>query len=92
VVAVIRGAIAGTEGIDGVRELRTIDVGPEDLVVVAGVWVDPRRSATAITRSIDEAERRVREVAPFRTVVSIEPRVRDTERAISSRHPGSPRR
>ena len=76
VVAAIRDAIASTEGIDGVRELRTIHVGPDDLVVAAGVWVDARRTATAISRSIDQAERRVREVTPFRTVVSIEPRVR----------------
>jgi cation diffusion facilitator family transporter len=77
VVSGIRDAVASTEGIDGVRELRTIHVGPDDLVVAAGVWVDARRSATAISRSIDEAERRVREVSPFRTIVSIEPRVRE---------------
>jgi cation diffusion facilitator family transporter len=77
VVATIRDAIATTGGIDGVRELRTIHIGPDDLVVAAGVWVDDGRSATAISRSIVEAERRVREVAPFRTVVSIEPRVRE---------------
>jgi hypothetical protein len=80
VVATIRDAIAGTEGIDGVRELRTIHIGPDDLVVVADIWVDAASSATAIGRSIDDAERRVREVAPFRTVVSIEPHVRETER------------
>jgi cation diffusion facilitator family transporter len=77
VVASIRDAIATTDGIEGVRELRTIHIGPDDLVVAAGVWVDPASSATAISRSIDQAERRVREVAPFRTVISIEPRVRD---------------
>ncbi len=77
VVATIRDAIATTEGIEGVRELRTIHIGPDDLVVAAGVWVDAASSATAISRSIDKAERRIREVAPFRTVVSIEPRVRD---------------
>ena len=76
-VAWIRGAIAVTDGIDGVRELRTIHVGPDDLVVAVGVWVDGASSATAITRSIDTAERRVLEVSPFRTVVSIEPRVRE---------------
>jgi cation diffusion facilitator family transporter len=81
VVATIRDAIATTEGIDGVRELRTIHIGPEDLVVAAGVWVDAASSATAISRSIDKAERRVREVAPFRTVVTIEPRVRESARA-----------
>ena len=76
-VATIREAITTTEGIEGVRELRTIHVGPDDLVVAAGVWVDSASSATAISDSIGEAERRVRDVAPFRTVVSIEPRVHD---------------
>jgi cation diffusion facilitator family transporter len=79
VVTSIRDAIAGTDGITGVHELRTIHIGPDDLVVAAGVWVDPESTATAISRSIQEAERRVREVAPFRTVVSIEPRVRDDD-------------
>jgi len=77
VVARIRDAIVTTQGIDGVRELRTIHLGPDDLVVAAGIWVDAESSASAISRSIDDAERRVREVTPFRTVVSIEPRVRD---------------
>ena len=76
-VARIRDAIATTEGIDGVRELRTIHIGPDDLVVAVRVWVDAASTATAISRSIDDAERRVREVAPLRTVISIEPRVRD---------------
>jgi len=79
VAAAIRDAIAGTEGIEGVRELRTIHVGPDDLVVAAGVWVDADRTATEISRSIDEAERRVRKVAPFRTVASVEPRVRESD-------------
>jgi cation diffusion facilitator family transporter len=81
IVAAIRDAIASTDGVDGVRELRTIHIGPDDLVVAAGVWVDAGRSATAITRSIAQAERRVRAVAPFRTIVTIEPRVRDTSQA-----------
>jgi hypothetical protein len=42
--------------------------------------VKPDQSATAISRSIEAAERRVREVTPFRTVVSIEPRVREAEK------------
>jgi cation diffusion facilitator family transporter len=86
VVAAIRAAIAGTDGIDGVRELRTIHIGPDDLVVAAGVWVDAARTATAITRSIDDAERRVRAVAPFRTVVTVEPRVREPDQPEA--HPG----
>jgi len=77
VVASIRDAILGTDGIEGIRELRTIHVGPDDLVVAAGVWVDAARHATSISDSIEEAKRRVQAVVPFRTVVSIEPGVRD---------------
>ena len=90
VVATIRSAIATTDGIDGVRELRTIHIGPDDLVVAAGVWVDAARSATAISRSIEDAERRVRDVTPFRTVVSIEPRVRNGVAPASEESRGSP--
>jgi cation diffusion facilitator family transporter len=79
VVEGIRDAIAGTPGIAGVRELRTIHVGPDDLVVAARISVDAASTATAITRSIEEGERRVRAVVPFRTVVSIEPRIREDE-------------
>jgi|SRR5689334_13050121 len=75
--AIIRDAIAATEGIEAVRDLRTIHVGPDDLAVVAGVWVDAATSATAISRSLDDARRRVGEVTPLRTVVSIEPHVRE---------------
>jgi cation diffusion facilitator family transporter len=81
VVAAIHKAIAGTDGVDGVAELRTIHVGPEDLVVAAAVWVDPDRTATAIARSLSDAKGRVREATPFRTVISIEPRVHDRDSA-----------
>jgi cation diffusion facilitator family transporter len=84
-VAAIRNAIATTDGIEGVRELRTIHIGPDDLVVAAGVWVDAGSSAIAISRSIEDAERRVRDVTPFRTVVSIEPRVREPATPASER-------
>jgi len=86
IVAAIRDAIAGTAGIGGVRALRTIHIGPDDLIVAAGVWVDAGQSAIAISRSIDEAERRVRAVSPFRTVVTVEPRVRDPDPGAPGQH------
>jgi hypothetical protein len=86
IVAAIRDAIAGTAGIGGVRALRTIHIGPDDLIVAAGVWVDAGQSAIAISRSIHEAERRVRAVSPFRTVVTVEPRVRDPDPGAPGQH------
>jgi cation diffusion facilitator family transporter len=75
VVAAIRQAIAGTDGIEAVIDLRTIHVGPDDLVVAAGITVDASRNASDIARAIVDAEARVRGVAPFRTVMYLEPRV-----------------
>jgi cation diffusion facilitator family transporter len=76
VVALIRDAIANTAGIDRVVDLRTIHVGPDNLVVAAGIVVDPALDATGVANAIVEAEARVRAAAPFRTVIYLEPRVR----------------
>ena len=75
VVALIRDAIANTAGIDGVVDLRTIHVGPDNLVVAAGIVVDPALDANEIAHAIVDAEARVRAAAPFRTVIYLEPRV-----------------
>ena len=77
VVEAIRQAIASTEGVKAVVDLRTIHVGPDDLVIAAGIVVDPSETATGIARTIVEAEVRVRRVAPSRTVMYLEPRVRE---------------
>ncbi|TME32076.1 MAG: cation transporter [Chloroflexi bacterium] len=79
VVEAIRQAIGSTDGVKAVVDLRTIHVGPDDLVVAAGIVVDPTTSATEIARAIVEAEARVRRVAPFRTVMYLEPRVRESD-------------
>jgi cation diffusion facilitator family transporter len=78
VLAAIRKAIASSVGVEAVVDLRTIHVGPDDLVVAAGIVVDASESAAGITRAIVEAEGRVRRVTPFRTVIYLEPRVRET--------------
>jgi cation diffusion facilitator family transporter len=74
VVAAIRDAIVGTDGVEAVLDLRTIHVGPDDLVVAAGIAVDPTQYASGVTRAIVEAEVRIRAVTPYRTVIYLEPR------------------
>ena len=91
VVAAIRQAIASTDGVEAVVDLRTIHVGPDDLVVAAGIAVDPSQSANGIARAIVEAEARVRRVAPFRTVMYLEPRVRQPTPEGPSRRETDPR-
>lgn len=72
-VASIRDAIGATEGIEAVVDLRTIHLGPDDLVVAAGIIVDPGWDAAALAGSIVEAKARVRAAVPFRTVIYLEP-------------------
>jgi cation diffusion facilitator family transporter len=89
VVAEIREAIATTPGILSVVDLRTIHLGPDDLVVAAGIVVDPGADAMAIARSIVDAKERTRATVPFRTVIYIEPRVAATDPSTTG-PPGGP--
>ena len=74
VVSTIERAVATTPGIEQVIDLRTIHVGPDDLVVAAGIMVDATMNAERIAATIIEAETRVRAAVAFRTVVYLEPR------------------
>jgi cation diffusion facilitator family transporter len=69
----IRAAITAIDGIDGVVNLRTIHLGPDDLVVASGILVDGAIDAAGIARAIEAAEQRVRAELPFRTVIYLEP-------------------
>jgi cation diffusion facilitator family transporter len=69
----IRDAIIETKGIDGVVNLRTIHLGPDDLVVAAGIVVDAAFDSVALAQAIVEAEERVRAALTFRTVIYLEP-------------------
>ena len=75
VVAAIRSEIARTPGVEGVVDLRTIHIGPDDLVVAARIAFDPTLTAADIVQAIIDAEARVRDVAPLRTLIYLEPRL-----------------
>jgi cation diffusion facilitator family transporter len=73
VVASIRQAIGTSSGVKAIVDLRTIHVGPDDLVVAAGIIVDPTWDAAAIAATIVDAKARIRAAVPFRTVIYVEP-------------------
>jgi cation diffusion facilitator family transporter len=74
----IRIAITSIDVIAGVVNLRTIHLGPDDLVVASGILVDGAVDGAGIARAIAEAEVRVRATLPFRTVIYLEPRIAGT--------------
>jgi len=73
-VAAIESALVGGLLVR-IIHLRTLHLGPEELLVAAKVAVDPQVSAGALAAAIDEAEARVRAAVPIAQVIYIEPDV-----------------
>jgi cation diffusion facilitator family transporter len=71
--AAIRRTLASISGIARLLQLRTMHLGPDELLVVAKVEMDPKLSASETARVIDEAQARLREVVPSARVVYLEP-------------------
>jgi len=68
--------IALTQGSEGVRKLihlRTLHLGPDEVLVGAKIAVAHDDTAAAVARAIDAAELRVRAAVPTATVIYLEP-------------------
>ena len=74
-VAAIRAALVG-EGVASVIHLRTMHLGPDELLVAAKIEIDAGDTARGIATAIDDAERRVRAAVPVATVIYLEPDLR----------------
>ena len=72
-VLAIRKAIESVEDVDRLIHMRTLHVGPEELLVAAKVAVDAEDDAGRVTRAINEAEERIRASVPIATLIYIEP-------------------
>jgi divalent metal cation (Fe/Co/Zn/Cd) transporter len=53
--------------------LRTLQLGPDELLVGAKVELDPALSFAEVAEAIDAAERRVRAAVPSARVIYLEP-------------------
>jgi cation diffusion facilitator family transporter len=73
-VAAIAAALVG-DGIERVIHLRTLHLGPEELLVAAKVAMQPSASLAQAAAAIDAAERRVRTSIPSARVIYLEPDV-----------------
>jgi cation diffusion facilitator family transporter len=72
----IRAAIEGSDGIDGVIHMRTMHLGPDELLVAVKVAVTGSDSAAEVARAIDAAEAAIREAEPAARVIYLEPDLR----------------
>jgi len=71
----IRDALPG-DGVEGVIHLRTLHLGPEELLVAAKIAVPAADTAAEVAAAIDGAEARVRAAVPIARVVYLEPDLR----------------
>jgi cation diffusion facilitator family transporter len=69
----IVAALMGTPGIDRVIHLKTLHLGPEELLVAAKIGVTPTSSAADVAAAIDAAEKAVRAVEPTASAMYLEP-------------------
>ncbi len=69
----IREALEGTPGIDRLIHMKTLHLGPEELLVAVKTGVDRDASADQVAESINAAERAIREAEPTAQVIYIEP-------------------
>ncbi len=72
-IRLIREAILDCADIDAIIHMRTMHLGPDELLVAVKVAVDAEDDARRVTAAIDEAERRIRAAVPIAEVIYIEP-------------------
>ncbi|MFC7382364.1 cation diffusion facilitator family transporter [Sphaerisporangium rhizosphaerae] len=66
-------ALESAPEVSRVIHLRTLHMGPEELLVAAKIAVEHDDTAADVARGIDEAERRVREAVPIAKMIYLEP-------------------
>ncbi|MEU6713124.1 cation diffusion facilitator family transporter [Nonomuraea sp. NPDC046802] len=69
----IRAALEGAPEVARVIHMRTLHLGPEELLVAAKIAVEHNDTAAEVAQGIDEAERRIREAVPIARVIYLEP-------------------
>jgi cation diffusion facilitator family transporter len=80
-VAALHEAFLADESVRRVIHMRTLHVGPEELLVAAKLEFDSSLTLREVSRVINGVEARVRERLPIAKIIYIEPDVYDSEEA-----------
>lgn len=73
VLADIEAAVTADPGVRRLIHMRTLHLGPDELLVAAKVAVPPESTAGAVAATIDSVERAIRAAVPIARVIYIEP-------------------
>lgn len=80
-VDAIRAAIVAGDAIERVIHMKTLYLGPDELLVAAKVAVAEGTAAQAVVAAINAAEERIRGAVPVARVIYLEPDLYDASRA-----------
>ncbi len=73
VVTAIEAALMNGEGVQRIIHMRTMHLGPEELLVAAKIAIGEGTTARDVAQTIDAAEARIREAVPIAQLIFIEP-------------------
>jgi cation diffusion facilitator family transporter len=76
-VTKIEQALAGTPGVERVIHMKTLHLGPEEVLVAAKIAVRATSSAGEVAETIDRAEVSIRQAVPIVTSLYLEPDIYD---------------
>jgi cation diffusion facilitator family transporter len=89
----IARALAADPNVKGIIHMRTLHLGPDELLVAAKIAVDHDDTALDVARTIDAAEARIRAVVPIAHLIYLEPDIyretRDQPATADATPPGS---
>lgn len=71
-VTAIEAALIGP-GVSRIIHLKTMHLGPEELLVAAKIAIEDSATGAAVAKAINDAERRVRAAVPIAKVIYLEP-------------------
>jgi cation diffusion facilitator family transporter len=72
-VAAVRRALEAGDDIERIIHLKTLHLGPDELMVAAKIAVRHDETAAAVARAINDAESRIRSAVPIARVIYLEP-------------------
>ncbi|GJF35173.1 transporter [Kitasatospora sp. NE20-6] len=87
VVAEIRDALVDHDTVTDVIHMRTLHVGPEELLVAAKIAVNAEDTAAQVAAAIDAAEARIRRAVPIARAIYLEPDIYSAEKAAAGPDP-----
>ncbi|MFD7630424.1 cation diffusion facilitator family transporter [Streptomyces sp. NPDC059851] len=85
----IEAAVVDGETVTGLIHMRTLHLGPEELLVAAKIAVRHADSAATVAAAIDAAEARIREAVPIARVIYLEPDIYSEEAAAAGKDPAA---